>query len=202
MKHPGRLIDVAPNGDTLASFVRLEKKAPLAHQYAALSYCWGKNQLMTTKATVSDFRMRIPLTLVSKTVQDAITVTRRLGMRYLWVDCLCIVQDNDEDKATEIGKMADTYQCAQVTIVAASAEDSRQGFLGPRNGIMAYKLALRTNGEALQRILLATYGDDMRYKPSFEPINKRAWCMQGVLNSYFTIFRRSHCLIPCMCSQR
>jgi hypothetical protein len=98
-------------------------------------------------------------------------------MRYLWVDCLCIVQDDDEDKAIEIGKMADTYQSAQVTIVATCANDSAQGFFGPRNGVMAYKLALRTNDGDLQRVLLAQHYDETRYKPSFEPINRRAWSM-------------------------
>jgi hypothetical protein len=75
MKHLGRLIDVAPDRDTVASFVGLDEKTSMAHQYAALSYCWGKKHLISTKATVSDFGTRIPLTLVSKTVQDAITVT-------------------------------------------------------------------------------------------------------------------------------
>jgi hypothetical protein len=51
-------------------------------------------------------------------------------MRYLWIDALCILQDNDEDKAKECAKMDQIYQQAYVMISAANADDCYYGFLG------------------------------------------------------------------------
>ncbi|GME46565.1 HET-domain-containing protein [Neofusicoccum parvum] len=74
-------------------------------------------------------RFEIVLSELPKTVQDALTVTRELGFRYLWVDSLCIVQDDSHDWAKEVGKMAEVYMGASVTISACSASNAEQGFL-------------------------------------------------------------------------
>jgi len=69
--------------------------------------------------------------LPSKTIRDAITVTRDLGIRFLWVDALCIIQDSRKGKDwhREASKMRDVYSNAFVTISAETAMDARQGFL-------------------------------------------------------------------------
>jgi hypothetical protein len=68
-----------------------------------------------------------------RTIQDAVSVTRRLGIRFLWVDALCIIQDsiNGEDWTNESSKMADVYGNANLTIAAEAAKDCKitQGFL-------------------------------------------------------------------------
>ncbi|ETI22815.1 hypothetical protein G647_06891 [Cladophialophora carrionii CBS 160.54] len=73
-------------------------------RYVALSYCWGKQRQSyeTTKATLTS---DIDTTRLEKTIQDAIRYTRELGIKYLWVDCLCIVQDDEVDKKEVIGNM-------------------------------------------------------------------------------------------------
>lgn len=62
---------------------------------------------------------------LAKTIQDAITITRQFGIRYLWVDALCILQGKDatarKDWQRECGKMADVYSGALLTIAAANA---------------------------------------------------------------------------------
>lgn len=61
--------------------------------YVALSHCWGSSQIIqTTKATIGTFRCGIELWSLSKTFQDAVYICRRLGVRYLWIDSLCIIQ--------------------------------------------------------------------------------------------------------------
>ncbi|KAL1950214.1 hypothetical protein VTO73DRAFT_5337 [Trametes versicolor] len=67
------------------------------------------------------------------TIRDAIYVTHKLGFRWLWVDSLCIIQDSDEDKAHEIGRMHHIYRYAHVTIMAGSAEGVDSGFLQERS---------------------------------------------------------------------
>lgn len=84
----------------------------------------------TTTVTIDDFTKKLPLDL-PQTFADAITVTRILGQRYLWIDSLCILQDSSDDWITESSRMDQVYSQALVTIVADAAEDSMSGFLRP-----------------------------------------------------------------------
>ncbi|KAL1950055.1 hypothetical protein VTO73DRAFT_5177 [Trametes versicolor] len=102
-------------------------------EYLALSYVWGGDQVhKTTKSNLSTYEHRIAPSLLPATIRDAIRLTKLLGFRALWVDSLCIVQDSDEDKAHEIGRMHHIYRHAHLTIVAASAERASEGFLHQR----------------------------------------------------------------------
>ncbi|KAF2127823.1 hypothetical protein P153DRAFT_387550 [Dothidotthia symphoricarpi CBS 119687] len=86
-------------------------------------------------ACLNDFKNGIQLTSLPKTIRDAIRVTRKLNLRYLWVDALCILQDDEEDKARECSKMDQIYQQAYITIAAARAEDCHDGFLDATESI-------------------------------------------------------------------
>ncbi|KAF0320296.1 het domain-containing protein [Colletotrichum asianum] len=100
--------------------------------YVALSHCWGPEQLHPPETTWSNLRQRqecIDLTTLPSTFRDAVLVTRNLGVQYLWIDSLCIVQDDTADWQTESSKMAGYYSNAYLVISAAQAEDSTQGFL-------------------------------------------------------------------------
>jgi hypothetical protein len=68
-----------------------------------------------------------------RTLQDAIMMTRYLDLQYIWIDCLCIVQDDKLDWDREAGNMADTYSNSYLTIAAARASHSAEGFLGTRS---------------------------------------------------------------------
>lgn len=84
---------------------------------------------MTTKATLGAHMDGIELGTLSQTVQDAILVTRKLGVRYLWVDALCIVQDDESSKNKEIDRMGKVYANAVLTISASSSQSAAEGFL-------------------------------------------------------------------------
>lgn len=129
---PSRVIDVRPGSDGSCVKLRVNSEACKAH-YIALSYCWGGfQQVTTTKSTLKDHVTGIPYDLLSKTIQDAVTTTRNLGISYLWVDALCIIQDCAVDKAHEISKMGQIYKNATLTIAAASAKTVHEGFLQQR----------------------------------------------------------------------
>jgi hypothetical protein len=69
--------------------VRLLESNGHSGRYACLSHCWGKAPTITTTArTLDDHKKAIPVAALSKTFQDAIAFTRRLGLRYLWIDTL------------------------------------------------------------------------------------------------------------------
>jgi hypothetical protein len=77
--------------------------------------------------------MGIPPWSLSKALQEAIFVTRKLGVRYLWIDCLCIIQGLHADFERECAMMGQVYQNAYCTIAATSAESGEDGLFGERN---------------------------------------------------------------------
>lgn len=63
--------------------------------YIALSHCWGAEQnLTTTKATLTERMEGIPWRILPKTFQDVLTLAREFGFAYVWIDSLCILQDD------------------------------------------------------------------------------------------------------------
>jgi hypothetical protein len=71
----------------------------------------------------------IDWSLLPNTFQDAISITRVLGIRYLWFDSLCIKQDDLLDREIESSKMADIYSNCQVAIAATGTENCTVGCL-------------------------------------------------------------------------
>jgi hypothetical protein len=129
-----RVIDVIENRVTLA---------PKNCKYVALSYVWGlidpKTILRTLKANVSDLQKPGGLLRpeyyenMPQTVRDAMEVVRRVELRYLWVDSLCIIQDDDKEggsKLDAISKMDLVYGAAFLMIMVASGKDARAGIAG------------------------------------------------------------------------
>jgi hypothetical protein len=127
---PTRLIDV---GGVVDVGIRLVETAGLLaddQRYAALSYRWGDtNTLLTTRDSIRDRMMDIPLDTMPKTLRDAVTATRRLGLRYLWVDCLCIIQGDEDDWKREAAGMGDVYMNAHCTFSTHAADHADDGFL-------------------------------------------------------------------------
>jgi Heterokaryon incompatibility protein (HET) len=100
--------------------------------YVALSHCWGGQvRVTTTSSTIVARKRRIDWEELSTTFQDAITMTLRLGMRYIWIDSLCIVQDNQKDWELESARMASVYHNATLTIAASGAANGDVGLFDP-----------------------------------------------------------------------
>ncbi|KAK3946651.1 heterokaryon incompatibility protein-domain-containing protein [Pseudoneurospora amorphoporcata] len=105
---PRRLIYVG-NGHESIGLVENDK--PALGRYICLSHCWGARQLlMTTKSNIEDHLRGIKWENIPKTFQDAINVTRFLGIGYLWIDSLCIIQQDVDDWAEESSKMCSIYE--------------------------------------------------------------------------------------------
>jgi hypothetical protein len=123
---PTRVIDVdTKNTEQLVSLHigRPQEKG----KYTALSYQWGgAQQIATITANIQTLKSGIPINTLSQTVQDAIKVTRDLRFRYLWVDALCILQDDSADKIAEINRMGAIYKHSTMTIAAAKYSKQRE----------------------------------------------------------------------------
>ncbi|KAH9887684.1 heterokaryon incompatibility protein-domain-containing protein [Cubamyces lactineus] len=101
--------------------------------YVALSYVWGEDQShRKTKANLSSYETGIDFETLPRTIRDAIILTHQLGVDFLWVDRLCIVQDSQEDKHRELQCMLNVYRYAYLTIDAGSAEKVTDGSLQDR----------------------------------------------------------------------
>lgn len=97
--------------------------------YVALSHCWGtdddlKSQMLTFQR---ELRIGMDPKRLPKTFRDAVHLTRRIGVKFLWVDSFCIIQDSDTDWEEQAPKMASVYQGALCTISAAASRDSHGG---------------------------------------------------------------------------
>lgn len=126
---PTRLIDV---GEAVDAHIRLVETTLVADnpRYAALSYRWGDtNRLLTTTDSIRDRMTEIPPDSMPRTIRDAVTATQRLGLRYLWVDCLCIIQGDEDDWKREAAGMGDVYMNAHCTFSTHAAKHADDGFL-------------------------------------------------------------------------
>ncbi|PMD58641.1 uncharacterized protein K444DRAFT_630355 [Hyaloscypha bicolor E] len=132
---PTRLLDV---GDTSLSTIKLDcyPKDRKSSCYVALSHPWGPDEskwFRTTSENIKEFKKFIDFKQLPQNFQDAVTVTRSLGVRYLWIDSLCIIQQGkDGDFGTEKEFMEDYYGGAYCTISASSARGTSSGFLKSR----------------------------------------------------------------------
>ncbi|KFA45491.1 hypothetical protein S40293_10281 [Stachybotrys chartarum IBT 40293] len=98
-------------------------------RYLALSYVWGSpNGLKTIKANIRDLHddgaLRKLKDKIPEAIRDAIDLTRAIGETYLWVDALCIVQDDPHSKSLYIPRMNHIYGNAQMTLVALNAKSA------------------------------------------------------------------------------
>lgn len=141
---PARLIDLG-NGEN-ASRCRLvlthaeSSSRPSPHElgYAALSYCWGNAaeaacQFKTEPHSLANRLSGFDITDTTAVVQDAVKVCRALGIRYLWVDAVCIVQGDKADWERESQKMSSIYHNASATICPISSNSCLEGFLRRTN---------------------------------------------------------------------
>lgn len=132
VERPTFLLDVGMTEDAHLRLVENDKAATAP--YIALSYVWGKvpeevKRLYLNKANKTKYLEQIPETDLPKTIQDAIWVTRGLNIRSLWVDALCIVQDDKSLKDREILKMHDIYAGSYLTVQAACENAVMGSFL-------------------------------------------------------------------------
>ncbi|KAE8370753.1 HET-domain-containing protein [Aspergillus caelatus] len=103
--------------------------------YTALSYCWGKgnrNALILTQDNYSSFQDNISWHRLPPLFQDAIKITNHLRIDYIWIDSLCIIQDDNEDWEIESQNMASIFENAHITIMAASSPDPETPILRQR----------------------------------------------------------------------
>lgn len=127
-------------------------------KYLALSYCWGKDvTFKLTKANFKSFQECMPLRHWPKTLHHAVVVAQGLEIPYLWVDALCIIQDDGEDWKLEAARMHDIYNHATVTLFATTSASISDGFLQAENRRVSPECSLPWEIPSLEQSEKASY---------------------------------------------
>lgn len=159
--------------------------------YVALSYCWGDSRhLQTIKATFLTFQKLIPTKCMPKTFKDAIFVTYNLGIQYLWIDNLCIIQDDPVDLCENINHMGSIYRDAIFSIFAAAAPNADRGLFVNRDSRWYQPCPLEISVTAEDgRSGGKLFAISTSYPSRSSPLYKRGWVLQEeVLSSRNLIF--------------
>jgi hypothetical protein len=192
---PTRVIDVGAPASK--ENPRLVVTNGLKGQYAALSYCWGGEQPDSLQQDrLSAYSREIPSEKLPQTIKDAIIVTRNLGLRYLWVDSLCIIQDSELDKRSEISRMRLIFRHAFVTISAATAKTVFAGFLQQRPfPLPSVSIPITCPDGADGAVCLYQDAGEshLLYSDSDHPIEARAWTLEEkVLSPRVLLYSSTH----------
>jgi hypothetical protein len=175
---PTRVIDVGSLSNPQSRL--FEPFSITYEQYVTLSYCWGRDRFTTTtSANIDSHKQNLNWSTLPQTFKDAITTTRNLGFRYLWIDALCIIQDSSDDKAKEIGKMGDIYNNSSLTIAVVGATRVAEGFLKTKTQI-SVEIPYRGPDGMIGSVRVSPQRSVDLWQ---ESLYTRAWCLQENLLS-------------------
>lgn len=128
---PTRVLDLGSPNETQEP--RLLISNGMHGLYITLSHCWGgKVPIVTTTHNVDIHRDAMPMSSLPPTFRQAVQITRYLGIRYLWIDSLCILQDSKQDWERESMTMGEVYGRSFLTIAARAARNAQDGCFIPR----------------------------------------------------------------------
>jgi hypothetical protein len=196
-KLPKRVLAIAMDGDDSLRLHVSQKEE--RGEYAALSYCWGGDQqFKTTRSSISAYTKSMSLHLLPNTLRDAVKVCQKMGTRFLWIDSLCIVQDDPEDKNEEIAGMGSIYKNATYSIAAASARTVHEGFLSTaKDDSVLTKLPLYLDQCSSEPIFVRPEGGDISAHED-EPLFNRGWTLQEmILSPRMLVFDSYQLMVKC-----
>lgn len=209
---PTRLINLRPGWEGLD--VRLEegRSVPSGSPYIALSYSWGDHRpaCITNVETMAQNKVRIPWDKLPLTFRDAAAFTLSLGMQYLWIDSICIIQEDEEDWQREAGKMYAVYKNSYLTLAALAGRDSTSGLrdMSVKQGsVLLAELRIGQNNYPLymrrNHYLDSVAGDNI--KGSLNqivrryPLLSRAWAYQErTVSPRVIFFTESEMIFQCL----
>ncbi|KAH8782076.1 heterokaryon incompatibility protein-domain-containing protein [Hyaloscypha finlandica] len=166
--------------------VRLVENGSQLGRYIALSHCWGSSQLCVLDGkTISQFKKSIPWSRLPKTFQDAILFSAKLGVNHIWIDALCIVQDDPDDWERESARMADIYQNSFLTLAATASSNGMGGCFSDAKtvALSEHELTGSQSLVGLDPIVVRTKLQHWAWPPSkasmkLHPLLSRGWAFQ------------------------
>lgn len=222
---PSRLIHVGHDDSSirlcLSAEIRLTSEQSTSRRlrrfdnaYVALSHCWGSTPHFTTltQSALAKFRKNIPYDSLTATFRDAILVTRKLGLRFIWIDSLCIIQDSleMEDWCREAPTMKDVYSNAYFVLAAISSWDSSHSIFAQQKPLNMNPCLIATKGHLSG--LTGNYPNSFGAIYAFPPnkftknamqdlrlsrLRTRGWCFQEEALAKRMVYFGDHQIILC-----
>lgn len=198
---PTRLLDISGFETNVVRLVETEDRLRQPRKYAALSHRWGSPPpieesrttkdiikiFRATKGTIEELKRGIEPARLPKTFRNAVVVARGLGLDYLWVDSLCIIQDDNDDWAIESKLMEQVFSSAYCALAASCASGTDAGFLRQRPKRTCIPMTL---GDATYYACEVI--DDFDTHVEQSELNQRGWVMQERALSRRTIYFAKH----------
>lgn len=185
---PRRLLDIATkDGPEMVKVVDGPDVDPKT-TYLTLSYSWGGIEpFMLTTENYKACRSGIAISKLPKTYRDAIFITRRLGLRYLWIDSMCMKQLDREEWAAEAGHMGSIFAGSLCTIAAHDAENCEEGCLYSRRPLQQNICLLEGSIES-GLIVPMSCDPEEEDEASVNHLETRGWVYQEYALSPRTVF--------------
>jgi hypothetical protein len=177
--HPTRLLHIRPSGNGLIN-VRLHyPRNKTRHvDYLTLSHMWGDQKFVTlTQENHNSFLQCIPMESLSRTFKDAIRVTLALGFKYLWIDSLCILQDDDQDWKNESESMAHIYKNAVCNLCASGSTSRSTGLLKKNRATNPLPPVIHFEGRGPHQTKVISESAPWQSLRD-APLYRRAWVLQ------------------------
>jgi len=178
---PSRLLEISGVRDDLQ--LRLRDRSELqSGRYCTLSHCWGAPDVQSLKLTtdsLSSFRNGIAASNLKYTFQEMADLTWQLGVRLMWIDCMCIIQDDSQDWRYESALMGKVYANSWLNVSAASRDSSRTGLYAERYAtchVAHFRTRHDQSGEATTWTV--TNSEEWWFGVETAPVNGRAWVLQ------------------------
>lgn len=159
-----------------------------ARRYLALSHCWGltmPSTAITTLSTLAERLQEIQTAGLSRTYTEFIEIARRMNIRYVWIDSLCIIQDSKEDWEKEAAQMALVYSNAYCTIAASSSANGNEGChvdpdsepYGPV--ILSFNDTDESGIKTVQKVrVFSLFGKEITSILQLDSLSSRGWTFQ------------------------
>lgn len=187
---PSRILDISVTDPVLIETQGLKGR------YAALSHCWGQGKATRTlQQNLQDHMKSIPMQQLCANFQHAVEIGRKLGFQYIWIDSLCIIQDDAADWERESSKMAEVYSHASLVISAANSSSADEGFLKPRSSFKKVSLPFKYQSDVViahvtigEQTSDEIYRDDFRQDVEHGPLATRGWTLQERLLARRNLF--------------
>jgi hypothetical protein len=184
---PTRLVDVGAAGTN--RHVRLCESSgiPTGTPYVTLSHSWGLKQFFCLrKENQVSLGSKIPISKLRKVFRHAIRLTRSIGIRYLWIDSLCIIQDSEADWTREAAMMSAVYANGTCNLAATGFVDGAKGLFASREPSLLQPILVDIDDDIYFEEDLAFHRGQYllveadAWKEDIEeaPLNQRGWVMQ------------------------
>jgi hypothetical protein len=148
-------------------------------RYATLSHCWGGGvPIKLLQQNLESFRSNIPWDSLPLTFRDAVLAVQNLGITYLWIDALCIIQDSEDDWASEVAMMPDVYANCYLNISANASVNGNGGLFRNRDPSVDQSFVIPCPKPDIKNSAYCCYIDRWHLKVEQAPLKERSWVVQ------------------------